>query len=423
MWEKLALIFKTKELRNKVLFVLAMLVVFRLAAAIPVPGVNLYELRQLFSSNQFFGFLNLLSGGGLDNLSLMMLGVSPYITATIIMQLLTMIFPQLKAMYQEEGEAGKQKFNQYSRILTLPLAIVQGYGFMHLLQSQNVLPELSFFDLAYNIIVVTVGAMFLMWIGELMTEKGIGNGISLLIFAGIVSGIITKAGQAYAIVSQTPSEAPTYIVFLVASFFVIAGVVLLNEGQRNIPVAYAKRIRGMKMYGGVSTHLPLKVNSAGVIPIIFALSIMLFPTMIANFLSLLNVSWLSGFANWMTQFFNNNIYYSIAYFLLVVVFTYFYTSITFDPEAISNNLQKQGAFIPGIRPGQSTSMFIHKILNRITLVGALALGIIAILPTIAQFFTRSQSFTIGGTALLIVVAVVLETVKQVEGQLSLREYE
>lgn len=423
MFEKLLLIFKTKELRDKILFVLGMLVIFRAASIIPIPGVNIFELRQLFASNQFFSLLSVFSGGALGNFSVVMLGVGPYITATIIMQLLTMIFPALKAMYQEDGEAGRKKFNQYSRILTVPLAIIQAYSFLILLNRQGVLQDLSTFNMISNILIVTAGSVFLMWIGELISEKGIGNGVSLMIFAGIIAGLPQWVAQRYEVLSQTPSDIPIYLGFLVAVFFVIAGVALLNEGQRNIPVAYAKRIRGMKMYGGVSTHLPLKVNQAGVIPIIFALSVLLFPTMIANFLTLAKIESLANIASWLTRFFTNNLYYSITYFLLVVIFTYFYTAISFDPHSISENLQKQGAFIPGIRPGQSTAIFINRVLNRITIVGALALGFIAVLPFIAQGLTGLSTLTIGGTALLIVVSVVLETVKQIEAQLSLREYE
>lgn len=420
-WDKIVIIFKTKELRNKIFFILALLVVFRVAAAIPVPGVDPQQLAAFFSNNQLFGLLNIFTGGTLDNLSIVMLGVGPYITASIIMQLLTMIFPKLKAMYQEEGEVGRQKFNQYSRILTIPLAIVQSYSLLILLQRQGAVPHLELLGLITNIAVATAGSLFLMWLGELMTEKGIGNGVSLLIFAGIVVGLPAALGQTAA--SYDVSQIPTYIAFIIAAFFIIAGVVLLNEGQRNIPVSYAKRVRGSRMYGGSTTHLPLRVNQAGVIPIIFALSLLLFPAMIANFLTLLDLPRIAGALEAVNNFFNNGVYYAITYFILVVLFTYFYTAVTFDPKSISENLQKQGAFVPGIRPGPSTADFMSRILNRVTLMGALALGIIAVLPFIVRGFTGLTTLAIGGTSLLIVVSVVLETIKQIEAQMSLREYE
>ena len=420
-WEKIIAVFKIKDLRNKVLFVLALLVIFRAATVIPIPGVDAEQLRSFFSSNQLFGLLNIFTGGALGNLSVVMLGVGPYITSSIIMQLLTMIFPPLKALYHEEGEMGRQKFNQYSRYLAVPLAIIQSYGLLLLLQRQNVVPPLETFGLITNITVITAGSIFLMWLGELISEKGIGNGISLLIFAGIVAGIPSQIGQSVA--TYDPSQIPTFIALLAVAFVIIAGVVLLNEGQRNIPISYAKRIRGFRVYGGVTTHLPLRVNQAGVIPIIFALSILLFPAMIANFLTLIDVPSLANFANSLNNFFNRGVYYTITYFILVVLFTYFYTAVTFDPKSISENLQKQGAFVPGIRPGLSTSQFIGRVINRVTLVGAVSLGLIAVLPFVIRGFSGVTTLAIGGTSLLIVVSVVLETIKQIDAQLSLREYE
>jgi len=420
-WEKVAAVFKIKDLRNKVFFVLALLVIFRAATVIPIPGVDAEQLRSFFSSNQLFGLLNIFTGGALGNLSVVMLGVGPYITSSIIMQLLTMIFPPLKALYHEEGEMGRQKFNQYSRYLAVPLAIIQSYGLLLLLQRQNIVPTLETFGLITNITVITAGSIFLMWLGELISEKGIGNGISLLIFAGIVASIPSQIGQSLA--AYDPSQIPTFIALLAAAFVIIAGVVLLNEGQRNIPISYAKRVRGFRVYGGVTTHLPLRVNQAGVIPIIFALSILLFPAMIANFLTLIDAPGLASFANSLNNFFNTGVYYTITYFILVVLFTYFYTAVTFDPKSISENLQKQGAFVPGIRPGLSTSQFIGRIINRVTLVGAVSLGLIAVLPFVIRGFSGVTTLAIGGTSLLIVVSVVLETIKQIDAQLSLREYE
>ena len=401
--------------------VLLLLFVFRLLAAIPIPGIDASKLQQFFSSNQLFGFLNIFSGGGLSNLSIMMLGVGPYITATIIMQLLTIIFPNLKKAYYEEGAAGRAKFNRISRYITVPLAALQGYGFLNLLASQNIIQRLSFLDTATNVLIITAGSMLLMWIGELISEYKIGNGISLLIFAGIISGLPSAVTTAF--LNYTPAVIPTYLVFLVLSIVVIAAVVFVNEGERKIPVSYAKQVRGMKMYGGVSTYLPLKVNQAGVIPIIFAISILLFPQFIAQASSIISPSFSLTLNAFVTRVFNNQFIYSSLYFVLVVLFTYFYTAVTFDPKEIAKNLQQSGGFIPGIRPGQATAEVIAKTVHRTTLFGAMFLGVIAILPNITQSVTGIQMLTIGGTALLIVVSVALESMKQIESQLTVREYE
>lgn len=420
-WNKVKLLFKIKELRTKIFFVLGVLAIFRIAANIPVPGVDIEKLKSFFEGNQLFGLINIFTGGAMSNLSIVMLGLGPYITATIILQLLTMIFPKLKEIYQESGPEGRQKFNQYGRILTVPLAILQSYAMINLLKSQQVIPELPFFSLITAVIVITGGAVFLMWLGELITEKGIGNGVSLLIFAGIVARFPVSLKQT--LLTIDASQVPAYIAFVVVAIIVIAGIVLISEGQRNIPIAYAKRIKGRRVYGGVSTHLPLRVNQAGVIPIIFALSIMLFPGMIANFFSQSGNSFVAGTAQSIGNLFQNQLFYGVLYFVLVVLFTYFYTSVTFDPKSIAENVQKQGGFVPGIRPGPNTADFFSKILSRITLVGAMFLGIIAILPLIVRGVTGIATMTIGGTAILIVVSVVLETMKQIESQLVMRDYE
>ncbi|PIR69205.1 MAG: preprotein translocase subunit SecY [Candidatus Niyogibacteria bacterium CG10_big_fil_rev_8_21_14_0_10_46_36] len=421
MWfQKFKLIAKDADLRGKILFVLFILALFRVGAAIPIPGVDAARLQEFFAGNQFFGLLNIFSGGTLDNLSVMMLGVAPYITASIIMQLLTMIFPSLKEMYQEEGEAGRQKFNQYSRLLTVPLAAVQAFGLLSLLGRQGILGELSIFGLLFNVTIVIAASVLLMWLGELITEKGIGNGISILIFAGIVAGIPSAASQI--IFTFDPSQIPLVIGFIVVAVIIVAGTVFITEGQRPIPVSYAKRIRGMRVYGGVSTYLPIRVNQAGVIPIIFALSILLFPQMIVNFLAGSQNALIQNLSNVFLAFLNTTWIYAALYFLFVFAFTYFYTAVTFDPESIATNLQKQGAFIPGIRPGAPTAAFLYKIINRITLFGAIFLGLIAVLPVLMQIATGIVALTIGGTGLLIVVSVVLETIKQIDSQLVMREY-
>lgn len=414
-------IFKIPDLRKKILMVLVLLFAFRLLAAIPIPGIDAFKLNEFFSSNQLLSFLNIFSGGGLSNLSIMMLGVGPYITATIIMQLLTIIFPQLKKAYYEEGAEGRAKFNRYSRYLTVPLAALQGYGFLNLLISQKVIERLPLSAMLNNVLIVVAGSILLMWLGELISEYKIGNGVSLIIFAGIVSQVPQGIVSSFA--TYTPGVLPTYIAFAILAVIVIGGVVFVNEGERKIPVSYAKQVRGNRMYGGVSSYLPLKVNQAGVIPIIFAISLLLFPQFIAQAASVVSPALSLRLNDLVTQLFNNLWIYSMVYFVLVVVFTYFYTAITFDPQEISKNLQRSGGFIPGIRPGQATADVISKTVHRITFFGALFLGIIAILPNLTQIFTGIQSLTIGGSALLIVVAVALEVMKQVESQLTMREYE
>jgi len=404
---------------------LGIFAIFRIMANIPIPGINAENLKNFFGQFQMFGLLNMFTGGALDNLSVVMLGLGPYITAVIIFQLLTMIFPQLEKMYKEEGEAGRKKFNQYCRIATVPLAALQGYGMLTLFQRQGVIGGLSPTLLFTSILTIVAGALFLMWLGELISEKGVGNGVSLLIFAGIIADFPNSIRQMI-LQTQTAGAAriPSLALFFVMALVIIAGVVLVNESRRNIPVSYAKRVRGMRLYGGVSTYLPLNINPAGVIPIIFALSIMLFPTMIANFLGGAGGQ-VGAIAKSIGNFFENSLAYGVIYFLLVVLFTYFYTAVTFDPKAISTNLQKMGGFIPGIRPGESTAHFMYYILNRVLLIGALFLGTIAVMPSIVQVVTQVQQFRflIGGTSLLIVVSVVLETVRQINAQLQMREYE
>lgn len=417
---KMGVAFKDSILRRRVGFTILALVLFRLLATIPIPGVNAQNLSQLLNSSQFFGFLNIFSGGGLSNLSIVMLGVGPFITASIVIQLLTMMFPKWKALMHDEGEAGRLKLSNYSRWLSVPLAILSAVGFLSLLQSQNVLPHLGTFSFIINVIVITAGSTLLMWIGELISEFGIGNGVSLLIFAGIVSRLPNDATQFVA--SYDSANIPVYIIAVAIALIVIAGVVFITEAERSVPVTYAKQVRGNKVYGGSSTYLPLRLNQAGVIPIIFALSILLFPQIISNFLSHVSNATIAGYATSFTTFFNNPWIYGGFYFILVVAFTYFYTAVTFDPKQISENLQRSGAFIPGVRPGDHTRDHLASIVTRITLVGAIFLGVIAILPLIMQAFTANKSLAIGGTALLIVVSVVLDLLKKIDAQVSMREY-
>ena len=419
-WNKIKLIWTDVGLRKRVLFVLFALVVFRLLSAIPIPGIDTLELNRFLANNQFFGILNIFSGGGLSNLSIIMLGVGPYITSSIIMQLLTIMVPALKRIYHEEGEAGRKKFTQYSRLLTVPLAAIQGFSLLAILESQKILVNLTAFDRISNIIIVVAGSILLMWLGELMSEFGIGNGVSLIIFAGIVAQLPSEISQL--LFTFDVSQIPLFLVFIVAGALVIAGVVVVTEAERPVPVTYAKRVRGMKMYGGGSTYLPLRVNQAGVIPIIFALSLLLFPQMIGNFLANSSNSVLLSISKILVSFSQTSVLYAVLYFILVFLFTYFYTAVTFDPEALATNLQKNGAFIPGIRPGVSTSQYISKVLSRITLLGAVFLGFIAVLPLIIRSLTGITAIALGGTALLIVVSVVLDLIKKVDAQISMREY-
>ncbi len=420
IFHKIATVLKDPAIRKRILFTLGALVVFRLLATIPIPGVDAENLGRLLAGNQFLGLLDIFSGGGISRLSIVMLGVGPYITASIIMQLLTMMFPNMKAMMQEEGELGRQKLSQWSRYLAVPLAALQAFGFIALLQSQNVLPELTGMSLLVNILMITAGSTLLMWVGELISEFGIGNGVSLIIFAGIVAALPQKIFQFIA--GFNPADIPLYLIFLVVALVVIIAVVVVTEAERPIAVTYAKQVRGNKVYGGTSTYLPLRLNQAGVIPIIFALSILLFPQIIANFLTRASNPTLADIGAWVASFLSNQLAYGIFYFVLVVLFTYFYTAVTFDPKMISDNLQKGGAFIPGVRPGESTQSYLGKVVTRITLVGALFLGIVAILPLVMQAATGNQTLAIGGTALLIVVSVVLDLLKKVDAQVSMREY-
>ena len=418
---KLIQIFKKKDIRNKVLFVLGLLVVYRLMANIPIPFVNTSQLRAFFANNQFYGLLSALTGGSLAQLSIGMLALGPYISASIIMQLLTMIFPSLEQMYKYEGEAGRMKFNQYSRLLTVPLAALQGFGFMLALQHQGVIGGLSLFGWVTVLSVVVAGAVFLMWLGELISEKNIGNGVSILILAGIVARWPVQLQQS--LFQYTSALFLNYLAFAILAIVVVVGIIYISEAQRNIPVNYARRVRGNKIFGGVSTYLPMRINNAGVMPIIFALSLLLFPGLIANFFANTSIAFVAHAASAVSNFLNPaGFWYAAIYFLLVVAFTYFYTAVTFDPKSIAENVQKQGGYIPGIRPGPSTQQYLYHLLNRVTLVGATFLGVIAVLPSIVQQSTSVTNFAVGGTSILIVVAVALEIMQQLDAQLSMYEY-
>ncbi|HSE56569.1 MAG TPA: preprotein translocase subunit SecY [Candidatus Paceibacterota bacterium] len=419
---KLKILFTERQLRNRLLFVLAALFMFRLLASIPLPGIDETKLNEFLFGNQLVGLFNLFSGGGLSNLSIVLLGVGPYITASIIMQLLTMMFPNLKELYHESGEMGRKKFNNYTRLLTIPLAALQAFSLLVLFKRQGVFPDLTSFDMAVNICIAIAGSMLLMWIGELVTQFGIGNGVSLVIFAGIVAALPSSVSQFF--FTFTASQLPTLILFVAVGLLVIAGVILVTEAERPIPVTYARQVRvaGLTTKNANGTYLPLRLNHAGVIPIIFALSILLFPQLIANLLQASANGTLQSIASGITAFLQNTWAYAATYFVLVVLFTYFYTAVTFDPKQIATNLQKSGAFVPGIRPGESTTQYLGSIVSRITIVGALFLGLIAVLPLIARAVTGISALTLGGTALLIVVSVIIDISRKLDAQIAMHEY-
>lgn len=413
--------FKTKSVRHKILFTLVVFLIFRIFAHIPVAGVDTASLKNLFAQNQFLGLLDIFSGGTLANFSVMALGLNPYINASIILQLLTMVFPKLEAM-SKEGESGQRKINQYTRLITVPLALMQAVGMYALLRSQGIITTLAPVDLIAFMLTMTAGTMLLVWLGELVTERGLGNGISLLIFGGIVGRLPVTVGQTFSTLNS--SNFFNLILFLAVGLAVVAAIVLINEATRQITVFYAKRARGNKTYGGQTTHLPLRLNQAGVIPIIFAVSLVLLPSLLANYLTASKNAALHDFAINLTVWFDpNGFIYNAFYFILVVGFTYFYTAVVFNPKKISEEIQKYGGFIPGVRPGQSTANYLNYILTRITLAGAIFLGLIAIFPTIARVFTNVETLLIGGTGILIVVSVVLETIKSLEAQLVMKNYD
>jgi preprotein translocase subunit SecY len=419
---KLKLTFTDPAIRNRVLFLVAALVVFRFLAAIPIPGVDRAALQAFFTNNQFFGLLNVFSGGSFSRLSIVMLGVGPYITASIIMQLATFIFPQVKYMQTEEGEAGRTKFIMWSRMLTVPIAILQGVAFLSLLESQSIIGGLTPLAFASNVFLVTGGSLLLMWIGELITEFGIGNGVSLIIFAGIIARI--PSGISQTLYTATTANIPAYLAFAAVALIVIYAVVVVSDAERSIPIAYARATRGAAMQEGAATYLPIRLLQTGVIPIIFALSLLLLPQMILAGLAAVGLKWLwiTTATTWYTAFSANLWEYGAVYFVLVIIFTYFYTAVIIEPKRMADNLQKSGAFVPGVRPGNETEKYINAVINRITLPGAVFLGFVAVIPFIVQGITGISTILVGGTALLIAVQVVLDLVRKVDAQASLREY-
>lgn len=412
---------KTPELRRKLVITLGILVIFRVFAHIPLPGVDHAQLAKLFAQNQFLSLLDIFSGGTLVNFSILALGLNPYINASIILQLLTIVFPKLEEL-QKEGEYGREKINQYTRFLTVPLSIVQAIGMYAVLRSQGIVPTFDPFTLITILVTMSAGTIFVMWLGELITEYGIGNGISILIFAGIAGRVPIALGQ---MISSSSGEASISTLLLAAlGLLMIVATVYINEAERKVTVNYARRVRGNKIYGGNTSYLPLKINQAGVIPIIFAVSLVLIPSLVGGYLAPVANPTISGIGKFLSNVFNPNYpAYNLIYFILVIGFTYFYTALTFDPKKISQEIQKHGGFIPGIRPGTPTAQYLNYIITRITLAGAIFLGMIAIFPTLAKGITGTSTLLIGGTGVLIVVSVVLETIKGLEAQLVMRNYE
>ncbi len=432
--------FRLPDLRRKLLVTLGILVIYRLLAHIPVPGVNTQALQTIFSSNQLLGLLNLLSGGALQNFSVMAMGVYPYITASIIIQLLIPIIPQWQEL-QKEGDAGRNRLNQYTNWLTIPLALLQAFGQSSLLtqstsQAGPVLSKFGFASFPLETIVIlvslTAGTMIAMWLGQIITQEGIGNGISIIIFGGIIAAMPTN------VVNTTiQGGVLQLLVFILVTVLTVAVIVVVQEGQRRIPVQYGKRVRAMRgnrlmVVGGQSTHVPIRVNSAGMIPLIFASSMLIFPSTIASYFVNSPSAFVSSVANAVYNFFTPaHAAYWLLYFLLVIAFTYFYTDVIFKQQNLAETLQRQGGFIPGIRPGYNTEKYLNTVLSRITLVGALFLGFVAILPWLVHLFlgggasgrAANSTLLISSTGLLIVVGVVLDTMKQLEAQLLMRHYE
>ncbi|MBU0647793.1 preprotein translocase subunit SecY [Patescibacteria group bacterium] len=415
-------IFATPDLRNKIIFTVVLLALTRVLAHIPIPGATLENLQEYFNQNQLFGLLNVFSGGTIENFSIILMGVGPYINASIIMQLLTMIIPSLEAL-SKEGQQGRQKISTYTRYLTVPLAFLQSYGTIALLTQSGQITGLTGINLWIALITATAGCVLMMWLGELITENGIGNGISLLITIGIIAGIPAQIGNNLALAQVDSEKLIGFIILIVLIVLEVALVVFVNEAQRNIPVTYARQVRGNKQYGGSDTYLPLRVIMAGVIPIIFAISIMVFPNVIANFFGHAQTEWIASAALKIQEIFTKDLFYGIFYFAMVIIFTFFYTSVIFQPDQVAENMQKQGGFIPGVRPGSQTIKFLSDTVLRITVIGSMFLAFIAVAPLLLQYLLGTSNLLVTGTGLLILVSVTIETIKQVKSNILMRSYE
>lgn len=419
-FRKIKTVFTDKSLRNRVLFVVFVLVIFRFLGTIPVPGVNTTQLSEFLANNQLLSLFSTLTGGGLSSFSIVMLGVSPYITASIIMQVMGMMVPSLKELMQESGEIGRKKFNQYTRLLSVPISLVQSFAFLKFLQAQGAIAGLSISAMIVNVLIITAGSVLLMWLGELINEYGIGNGVSLIIMGGIIASLPTSISQF--LFTFTVDQLPMALAYFAIGLVVIAGVVYIYEAERPVGVTYARQVRGIRQLGGSDTYIPLRLTQAGVMPIIFASSMLVFPQFLVTILQNSTSPTILNIAQAVGSFLQNQWAYGIVYFALVVFFTYFYTAITFDPKQIATNLQKNGAFVPGVRPGDPTRMFLANVVTRITLVGSLFLGIVAVLPIIVQNLTGITAFAVGGTSLLITVSVVIDLIRRIDAQVSMQEY-
>jgi preprotein translocase subunit SecY len=429
---KMQKFFSYPDLRKKVFAMLFLIIFIRVLAHIPLPGIDIQALKQFFNQNQLFGLLNMFSGGTMENFSIVLMGVGPYITASIVIQLLATIIPSLEAL-SKEGEQGERRKNMYVRWLTVPLALIQSYAMITLLTKGtggiNVIPGgLTSTNLLIALIVTMAGTMFLMWLGEIMSEIGFGNGISLIITIGIIAGFPTMVRNTIAVVFTGAAvdwnKVISLIIFVIIFIIVIASIVVTNEAVRKIPVSYARQARGMTNFGRVDSHIPMRITQAGVMPIIFALALMLFPTTLANLLQGSNIQWVSSSSQWIIANLNQGTFlYGLFYFLLVFGFTFFYTSIVFNPKQVAENLQKRGGFIPGVRPGRETEIYLKTLISRINLFGGIFLAIIAILPFIVQNIVKIDTLYLGGTGILIIVSVVLETMRQIRAQYLMRSYE
>lgn len=420
MFKYLRAVFTESSIRRRIFFVIGVLIITRILSIIPIPSLSASDIANFVNSNQILGLLNVLSGGGLSTLSIVMLGVQPYITASIIMQLGTVLSPRLKTMNQEEGDMGRKRFSRYTRWMTPPLAVLQGVGLLTLFARQNVIPAMSHTDMIINVAIITAGSMLMMWLGEMINEKGIGNGISMIIFAGIVANLPSKL---MGVATSIPTDQiPVYVALGVTFILVLLGIVAVTEAERPLEVTYAKQARGYASTGLTTTYLPLRLTMAGVVPIIFAISFLMFPQIAAQLLGTSDSALAQNIAREIGAALGNTWIYGAIYFFLVVLFTFFYTLVTFDPIKTSENLQKSGAFLPGHRPGEATTKYISDTLMRVTTVGALFLGTVAILPIILSGLTGVSAIAIGGTSLLIAVSVIIDLMKKIDAQLTMREY-
>ena len=423
IWRNLANALVVPEIRNRILFVFGAFAIFVLMVHVQVPYVDIAKWQQILSQGQFLNFLGFLSGGALQRFSVLAMGITPYINASIIMQLFTVVFPEIKELMQHGGEEGRKKVGLWTRWLTVVLALLQATTMVVALNRAGVFLRTDMFYLVMVVLTLTAGTVWLMWLGEQITDRGIGNGVSLIIFVGIILRYPTYFAQTLALGEKGALPVVGMTIFILIAVISLISIIFMYQGQRRVPVQYARRVVGRKVYGGRSTYIPLRLNNAGVISIIFAISILLFPQQISSWASQSGAAWMRGFSDFMTLYFNyNGALYNFVYFMLVVGFTFFYSEVVVNIQDIGDSLKKQGGFIPGIRPGKPTTDYLNKILNRITVVAAVYLGLLAILPNVSANFTHVTTFYLGSTSLLIVVGVALDTMNQIEARLAMRDY-